>query len=984
MRCALKLAFAPALVLLAMLGSTPAHAEGARILEAPGLPPFTSLQTAVDAAADGDTILVAAGTYGSVTIDGKGLSLIAAPDQIVLIEGTIEVLNLPAASTVLLSALRVTGATLEDFSAPGLVVTACAGHVRVEACILQGGAGEEPPGESQTFGKGGHAVVLQASPQVAFSRCTIAGGDGGEDDSNCYDCTGGEGGLGVRVSLSTPAFYDCTIEGGAGGENGYEGGAGGHGLRLLNSWMFASGSSFTGGGGGNAWDFIWAEGGDGGSGLFVDPSAQAELLDNTYAGGLGGIAICFTPQNNGAPGAPKAGGGSFDEHPDQAREFAASRVVLDDGVVLVHVAGEPGDQVWLHVGSQPAFQPLLSYAGVRLVKPAHIATASWGTIGPSGTLSLEVPAPDLALEPGRVLYLQGFGRNGFGMYWLGGPMQALVIDRQAAPDCNGNQQNDLVDAFLHFSPDCGPNLQPDECDPDCNSNGTPDDCDLKAGFSVDCNANDVPDSCDIALGFSPDCNGNSVPDECDLEAGTSSDLNGNGIPDECDPNVTWWVDAAAPPGGNGSAAQPFQAIDEGVQAAIDGDEIVVRDGTYTGPGNKAIAFAGREIVVRSQNGALGCVIDLQDEQRAFLVDNAGPGTRIEGFTIRRGLSGQGGAIHATFSEPTIRGCVFEGCIGSSAGGALYLSNSGSFVENCVFRDNRTYLFDPNMDLGGAIFVGGQLGTPKQTRIRRCLFEANNADDGGAIHVSGKSPVSISHCTFRSNSASRWGGAIQDRSLGVLGGIVTVDDCLFAGNVAGEDGGALYARSFQTNYATDLRVHGCTLSGNSAGSTGGALAVESNNQALLTNCVLWGNSATFGDELALDDNGSTTFGVPKLTVRRCDVAGGQAGVHQVGGVLTWGVGNIDVDPQFSDPDGPDNNPSTFFDNNYNPIAGSPVNDAGDNALVPPDQNDIDDDGNTVEPTPLDLLLQPRFLEDPLAPNVGAGTPPLVDMGCFEYP
>jgi hypothetical protein len=31
---------------------------------------------------------------------------------------------------------------------------------------------------------------------------------------------------------------------------------------------------------------------------------------------------------------------------------------------------------------------------------------------------------------------------------------------------------------------------------------------------------------------------------------------------------------------------------------------------------------------------------------------------------------------------------------------------------------------------------------------------------------------------------------------------------------------------------------------------------------------------------------------------------------------------------------------------------------------------------------DLAGQPRFVDDPAAPNIGAGTPPLVDMGAYE--
>ncbi|MCH8970258.1 MAG: hypothetical protein IIA66_14205, partial [Planctomycetes bacterium] len=65
------------------------------------------------------------------------------------------------------------------------------------------------------------------------------------------------------------------------------------------------------------------------------------------------------------------------------------------------------------------------------------------------------------------------------------------------------------------------------------------------------------------------------------------------------------------------------------------------------------------------------------------------------------------------------------------------------------------------------------------------------------------------------------------------------------------------------------------------------------------------------------------------------------------------------------------------------AGSPCIDAADNTAVPPDEADLDDDFDTAEPTPFDLDGNPRFIDDPLTSDNGAGECPVVDMGAYEY-
>ncbi|HEY3244870.1 MAG TPA: choice-of-anchor Q domain-containing protein, partial [Phycisphaerae bacterium] len=93
----------------------------------------------------------------------------------------------------------------------------------------------------------------------------------------------------------------------------------------------------------------------------------------------------------------------------------------------------------------------------------------------------------------------------------------------------------------------------------------------------------------------------------------------------------------------------------------------------------------------------------------------------------------------------------------------------------------------------------------------------------------------------------------------------------------------------------------------------------------------------------------------------------------GCVAMFGAGNLDaLDPLFSP--------------TFSLMTGSPCIDAGDNTAVPPDVLDLDRDGNTAEPTPVDLNGLPRFQEALSAPNTGnpgPQGPPIVDIGAFEF-
>jgi hypothetical protein len=65
---------------------------------------------------------------------------------------------------------------------------------------------------------------------------------------------------------------------------------------------------------------------------------------------------------------------------------------------------------------------------------------------------------------------------------------------------------------------------------------------------------------------------------------------------------------------------------------------------------------------------------------------------------------------------------------------------------------------------------------------------------------------------------------------------------------------------------------------------------------MLNCILWGNTAPKGPEIALNGHYPA-----ELTISYSDVAGGQADAYiESGFTLNWGPGMIDADPLFVDP------------------------------------------------------------------------------------
>jgi parallel beta-helix repeat protein len=319
-------------------------------------------------------------------------------------------------------------------------------------------------------------------------------------------------------------------------------------------------------------------------------------------------------------------------------------------------------------------------------------------------------------------------------------------------------------------------------------------------------------------------------------------------------------------------------IQAGINGAVDGDTVLVADGTYTGDGNRGIDFMGKAIVVMSENGAESCVIDCEGEGRGFSFYNEeDSGSILQGFTITQGWGGQmGGGIFCSGSSPTISDNTITNNGATLMGAGIYCIASSPTITGNTISGNTS-----SEGHGGGIF---------------CEYDCYPTITGNTITGNTAVWVGGGFCCFSSSP--------------------TITGNTFSGNTAGDAGGGIFFRYYSTPTIT-----GNTFTGNTAGNAGGGIFCHSSSM-IITNTIFWDNDAQEGKELWI---GVTEY--PSIvTISYSDVEGGLAAVYiALGCTLNWLDGMIDGDPVFVLPDKKD----------YRLLWDSPCMDTGDPTLFDPD-------------------------------------------------
>ncbi len=391
------------------------HADVLTVDDDPGAD-FAFLSIAVNAAAEGDVVLVRDGNYSdAVTIAGKSLTLIAEAGGNVVLGGEITIRDLGPAQHVTVSGIEATGLMSPFDSPPPLLIENCEGAVWIEDCSINSG--------TSSFNSVNGAIVTN-SPRVVMVRTVSSGGNS--------VFTVEEGGTGLSLFSSSVHLFDCELTGGPGSGQTFDPGTpGGPGVSVRSdSFLYASGSSLQGGVGGLGGSvFGCSDSGDGGPGLeLTHASASAALIDTETLGGSPGLIKGKGDCEPGDVGPPRvAGAGTIDDlAPSLSHGFDAASPATSGQPFSIDLAAPVGAYAWIAYSSSPnAFYLPMLLGPTTLGAPSALAPVGVinGTLGTSATITL---APGVLSQD---LYLQSVFLRPFPpQIFLSTPAQVTILD----------------------------------------------------------------------------------------------------------------------------------------------------------------------------------------------------------------------------------------------------------------------------------------------------------------------------------------------------------------------------------------------------------------------------------------------------------------------------------------------------------------------------------------------------------------------------
>ncbi len=200
---------------------------------------------------------------------------------------------------------------------------------------------------------------------------------------------------------------------------------------------------------------------------------------------------------------------------------------------------------------------------------------------------------------------------------------------------------------------------------------------------------------------------------------------------------------------NADGTGDYPTIQAAITAASSGDTIACDNGTYSGTGNDAIDFNGKNLILKSEsNQPRNCIIDCSFDRGFYFHSGETSASIVQGFTIDGGSETNGAGIYIQNASPIIFNCVIQNCQASSSGGGIYVNGASASprILDCLIVHNEA------LGVGGGIRFYYSMG-----EARNCTLAYNTGDNGGGISFQG-ADADVVNCIIWGNSPVQLGGA----------------------------------------------------------------------------------------------------------------------------------------------------------------------------------------------------------------------------------
>jgi hypothetical protein len=233
------------------------------------------------------------------------------------------------------------------------------------------------------------------------------------------------------------------------------------------------------------------------------------------------------------------------------------------------------------------------------------------------------------------------------------------------------------------------------------------------------------------------------------------------------------------------------------------------------------------------SGDIGVLNDDSDNSYHVVVgSNTNNSAILDGFTVTAGhafSNGEGGGMYNETGSPSVRNVLFKDNFATFGGGMYNVGTSG-YVAIGSHPVLTNVVFENNSAIGGG---GGMRNENYSDPILTNVIFRNNSvvrTGGGMENFYYSSPI-LTNVTFLENAASAGGGMFN-----WVGNHPILIDVTFDSNTANEWGGGM------ANYQSSPTLTNVTLRGNSATTFGGGISNEWNSNPTLMNVSFIGNAA----------------------------------------------------------------------------------------------------------------------------------------------